>query len=377
MVRLLHVSDTHLGYKQYGLVERAEDTYEAFREVAEIAKEYRVDAVLHGGDMFHSSSPPPMAYKRAIDVLKDLKEKNIPLYISPGNHELPRSMGVGSPIKVLEEIGLLKSPPDYRRPHVFELGKVSLHVFTDWSADELFKMTPRSGVSVALSHVALCDPAPMKEIDACKRGYTARNLQRGYSYVALGHYHTAWQTEVEGMIVAYSGSTEFFSVEEARESEQKSVNLVEISGDGVASVTRIPLRSPRPWIIATGSKEEVLKRLSQLGAASKPYLLYVAAKIALEVERSEIKRKLDELINKGAALHYNLVTETPREKRREERVEAISADNVIESIIMDKEIASLVISFFRDQLDVKRLKSELAKSDRAEKIEKLARRWQS
>lgn len=376
-MRLLHLSDTHLGYRQYGLIERAEDTYEAFEEAVQIAIERSVDAVLHGGDMFHSSSPPPAVYRRVISALKRLKERGIPFYVAPGNHELPRQRGMGSPIKVLEDLGLLRSPENYEKPDEVSLGEATLYVFTDWSADMLFKRAPSAKISVALAHVALCDPAPQKEVEACKRGYTVASLPQGYAYVALGHYHNAWQKRRENTIIAYSGSTEFFSIDEFLERPERSINVVEISRDGEVKVEQVRLASPRPWLVAMGSRSEVMSTLSGLKQAAKPYIIHVRATISLESERAEIKSLLDRLMAEKRAIYYTLVAESPRERREERRDEKMSLEDIVEKRVGDRELASLLISYLKDQMDVKRLKEELSKGGRAEKVEKLMSRWYS
>ncbi|MDL0138757.1 metallophosphoesterase, partial [Halobacterium salinarum] len=54
MVRLLHTSDTHLGYRQYHLDERRQDFADAFAEVVSAGIQHDVDAVVHAGDLFHT-----------------------------------------------------------------------------------------------------------------------------------------------------------------------------------------------------------------------------------------------------------------------------------------------------------------------------------
>ncbi|MDQ7055413.1 MAG: hypothetical protein Q9M89_02505 [Persephonella sp.] len=44
-MRFVHISDTHLGYHQYGLKERAEDFFDVFLEAVEFAISKKVDFV--------------------------------------------------------------------------------------------------------------------------------------------------------------------------------------------------------------------------------------------------------------------------------------------------------------------------------------------
>lgn len=69
----LHVSDTHLGAVPSGLLSRARDVYEVFKETIDIALKEHVDIYIHAGDFFNTSTPPPEAYVVAYRGLKKLK----------------------------------------------------------------------------------------------------------------------------------------------------------------------------------------------------------------------------------------------------------------------------------------------------------------
>jgi len=49
-------TDIHLGYKE-SIDSRKNDSFEAFEEVLRTAKEWDVDMVLLGGDLFHELYP--------------------------------------------------------------------------------------------------------------------------------------------------------------------------------------------------------------------------------------------------------------------------------------------------------------------------------
>lgn len=85
--RLLHISDTHLGKRQYGSDIRREDFADAFERAIDIAIERDVDAVIHTGDLFDDPVPSLETIVRAADVIKSLEENDIPFYGIVGNHE--------------------------------------------------------------------------------------------------------------------------------------------------------------------------------------------------------------------------------------------------------------------------------------------------
>lgn len=55
-IRILIASDNHVGYAERDAV-RGEDSYNAFREVLELARAEDVDMVLLAGDLFHENKP--------------------------------------------------------------------------------------------------------------------------------------------------------------------------------------------------------------------------------------------------------------------------------------------------------------------------------
>lgn len=85
--RILHVSDTHLGNRQYSSDIRKEDFAKAFEQAIDVAIENDVDAVVHTGDLFDDPVPSLPTVMRAADALKPLEERGIPFYGIVGNHE--------------------------------------------------------------------------------------------------------------------------------------------------------------------------------------------------------------------------------------------------------------------------------------------------
>ncbi|NIQ04757.1 MAG: DNA repair exonuclease, partial [Candidatus Korarchaeota archaeon] len=93
MTRFAHISDTHLGYRQYHLKAREEDFYEAFKEAVDKIIEEDVDFLIHSGDLVNRYRSHPKPLKIAADQFKRLKNHDIPTYIVPGNHDIARKSG--------------------------------------------------------------------------------------------------------------------------------------------------------------------------------------------------------------------------------------------------------------------------------------------
>ncbi|KXA90814.1 hypothetical protein AKJ57_03610 [candidate division MSBL1 archaeon SCGC-AAA259A05] len=69
-IDFVHLSDTHLGYRQYGLDERFEDWSKATKQVIDYAVDHDVDAVIHSGDLFNSAKPGRDALLQATQIFE-------------------------------------------------------------------------------------------------------------------------------------------------------------------------------------------------------------------------------------------------------------------------------------------------------------------
>lgn len=92
MIRILFLSDTHLGFDdtEQPRVERRRrgpDFFANFERALEPARRREVDVVVHGGDVFYRSKIPPSLVERAFRPLAALP---VPVLVVPGNHERSR-----------------------------------------------------------------------------------------------------------------------------------------------------------------------------------------------------------------------------------------------------------------------------------------------
>jgi DNA repair exonuclease SbcCD nuclease subunit len=83
----IHVADTHLGYEQYGVHERFNDFSRAFWDIMQDAAQRAVDFVVIAGDLFNKRAIDARTLIHAIEGLKLLKEKGIPVLAIEGNHD--------------------------------------------------------------------------------------------------------------------------------------------------------------------------------------------------------------------------------------------------------------------------------------------------
>lgn len=83
----IHVADVHLGNEQYGVRERFNDFSRAFWDIMQEAARREVDFVIIAGDLFNKRAIDARTLMHAIEGLKLLQEKHIPVIAIEGNHD--------------------------------------------------------------------------------------------------------------------------------------------------------------------------------------------------------------------------------------------------------------------------------------------------
>ena len=86
-IRFVHLADVHLGFRQYGLSERAADFTRAFEAAIDYCLRAAPDFVIIAGDLFDSKSIEPSTYAAADIALERLARADIPVVANEGNHE--------------------------------------------------------------------------------------------------------------------------------------------------------------------------------------------------------------------------------------------------------------------------------------------------
>ena len=90
-MRFLHTSDWHLGRAIRG-ISRQPEFEQVLGEVAAIARDEHVDAVILAGDTFDTFSPPPDAERLLYETLTGLLHDGIKIVMIAGNHDHAQRM---------------------------------------------------------------------------------------------------------------------------------------------------------------------------------------------------------------------------------------------------------------------------------------------
>ena len=89
-MKFAHISDTHLGQRQYHLPVREQDIYDALKQAVNKSIEEKVDFVIFSGDIFQDKRPPNEAILLLMQQLILLKKNNIQSYFILGDHDKPK-----------------------------------------------------------------------------------------------------------------------------------------------------------------------------------------------------------------------------------------------------------------------------------------------
>src|ERR1700748_3058109 len=102
-MRLTHLSDLHLGYRQYqrltpgGINQREADVAATFRTAIDRVIALRPDAIVVAGEIFHSVRPTNQAILHAFLQFSRLRRElpQAAIVLVAGNHDIPRTAETG------------------------------------------------------------------------------------------------------------------------------------------------------------------------------------------------------------------------------------------------------------------------------------------
>jgi DNA repair exonuclease SbcCD nuclease subunit len=235
----MHVSDTHLGKRQYNLEVRENDTYDIFHQIIEIAIKEHVNAIIHTGDFFDVSNPSNKAEIEAVRGLRELKEHKIKFIAIPGDHDSPKRSREIYPLLLLKEIELIELLTDPLNPYkIFAEGQEIKfygvkHIptaFSDIIRQKLRAIKVEGKRNILMLHQGYKEVLPYEGAWQLSLG----ELPRGFIYYALGHIHTRYEMRLDdGSIIAIAGSPDIFREEEIEGYKKfgKGVYIIDISKD--------------------------------------------------------------------------------------------------------------------------------------------------
>jgi len=225
MTKLLHLSDTHLGNRQYGSDVRRADFTAAFDAAIKIALDEDVDSVIHTGDLFHRRTPSLPVVTACIQILRKLAEKDIPFYGIVGNHD--RKMDQQW-LDLIQETGTaerLSKTPKMVNGDVAIYG-IDAVTKPAWHSKDLTLEEPDDADAFRLLclHQLFAPLVPDFYADHDLADVVDR-VGIALGGIALGDYHQTESAIVEDVPAWYAGSTERCATDEV---DPRTVSLLEI-----------------------------------------------------------------------------------------------------------------------------------------------------
>ena len=219
-MRLVHLSDLHLGFRQYqrltptGINQREADVARTFQRAVDQVIALRPELVVVSGDVFHVSRPPNAAILHAFNQFGRIR-RALPaarIVVVAGNHDTPRTTESGTILKLFEALDVMVAADDVKRFHFEELGVSVLAVPDVAGPATAYAPDPAARHNVLAIHADVEDVVPRyyAELDRAAVRVTRSDLRTDqWSYVALGHYHVHQRVAANAF---YAGSLDFTSL---------------------------------------------------------------------------------------------------------------------------------------------------------------------
>jgi exonuclease SbcD len=284
-MKILHVSDTHLGYSAYrkvtedGVNQRELDTYDAFKQFVDYAIKLKPDLIIHAGDLFDSVRPNNRAITFAIEQIIRLSKKDIPFVVIAGNHEHPKLKETGHIFSVFDHLDNVFPIYNARYetlPLSVNKEKITIHAIPQCELKKQFdeelkkiKVDSKSDYNLFLSHGAVTGIKEFSMNEFNELVIPTKIIEKDFDYVALGHYHRYTKLSDNAF---YSGSTERFTFTDAE--DKKGFIELELK-DKKLKHTFVELKN-RPMIDQKPIKcsdlrlEEVMKKIKQTIKETEP-----------------------------------------------------------------------------------------------------------
>ncbi len=265
-VKIAHIADTHLGYRQYGLIEREEDFYDTFKKITEDIIEKKVDYLIHSGDLFEQPKPPIKALLVAQQCFTKMIEHGIEIFVIAGNHDilqrrkttLPQELYLNDKFHilstknnkaVLDEDIFLSGLPFLQKSYEKKV-KEKLETISIEAKDHKH--------SILMLHGGIpkyFDFNPEFELDT---------IPDGFDYYAMGHIHKRVIDNFKSGIISYPGSTDIKEKGEIKEYKEKGKGYNILTIDDTINVEYVNIYLEREFLVRTIKYPELDKRLEEI-----------------------------------------------------------------------------------------------------------------
>ncbi len=264
-MRFAHLSDTHLGYRQYGLIDREKDFYDAFERIVDKIIELDLDFVIHSGDLFDNSRPSTDALIVVQKEINKLSDAGIPIYAIAGNHDLSRRLNPIPPQVLFRDNGIrLISPikPYFKEKDLFIGGIPYMPQNRNLAFKEKLNTLSKKAADVKnkilVLHQGIDKYIPQYEVEI-------GDIPSNFNYYAMGHLHNYINDEYGQGRLVYPGSTEIWKSNELSDYNLNGKGFVLVDmEDGQVETERISVDIPRKFINVQVEYDNFYKEMPKL-----------------------------------------------------------------------------------------------------------------
>ncbi len=275
-MRFLHTGDLHLG-KTVNDFSMISDQRYILEQITDMVKKEAVQALVIAGDVYDRAIPPSEAVTLLDDFLTQLVKLGVSVLLISGNHDSPERVSFAE--EILKEKGVYIAgvyKEGLKKVAFFdEYGEVTFvlmpfikpaAVGARTNGEAVEKMLAaeekkEEGRRVLVSHFFVTDCGREPELSDGETTIHVGGLDNveaslfdGFDYVALGHIHKPQR--IGEKQVYYAGAPLAYSFSEA--GRTKTVNLVEIKGEGEVSVKQLPLKPLHEMRKIRGRMDELM-----------------------------------------------------------------------------------------------------------------------
>ncbi len=197
-MKFAHMADCHIGSWQR-TPKLADASIVAFAKAMDICVAEKVDFILISGDLFDTSLPAIDKLKETVSVLKEIKDRGIPVYVIAGSHDF--SPTGKTMLDVLEEAGLFRNvfgeivvDPKTGAKITGMLGKKGGLEKTGYSELPIEELEKEEGFKIFMFHSGITEYMPNNLMDSIPLSSFPKN----FSYYAGGHIHQVSEHNEEG-----------------------------------------------------------------------------------------------------------------------------------------------------------------------------------
>ena len=325
-MKFLHTSDWHIG-KQIRGRSRDDEHREVLAEIATIADEHEVDAVLVGGDVYETKAPTPESEKIAFETFLRLAQDR-PVVVIAGNHDNARRFTAVTPLLEIANVIVLSEPSlpeeggvvtlesDSETAKIALLPFVSHTIMKNLALLKRNQKTPREldySTGMAKLIELLCKDMQSNTINLCMAHAMTTSATLGggerlahtvvdyciscdalppvLQYVALGHVHRA-QEVTANVPVHYCGSP--LQMDFGETADVKGVNIVEAAPGKPARVTTVPLKSGKKLVQVRCTLDDLEKSTEDLDDV---YLLVVLNEKPRRGLADEVRNRVENVLD--------------------------------------------------------------------------------